>query len=450
MAESEGVLSLSPAGIGLRERIIARKSKVAVIGAGYVGLPLAVRLAAVGFTVICVDRDPQRVAAINAGRSCVRDVGDAELAVHTAAGRLRAQQSYDDLRQADVIIGCLPTPVTKNKEPDISGIQQAAAAIAGQLRPGQLVSLESTTYPGTVEEVLLPAFAAAGLQVGVDFFLCHSPERVDPGNPHLTIANTCKVVGGVTPACLELAALFYEQATPQVVRVSSPRVAELTKLYENTYRAVNIALVNELAMLCERMGLDVWEVLDAATTKGYGIQPFWPGPGVGGHCIALDPYFLAWKAREYDFSPRFIELATDINLRMPYYVKERLTRALGEDGKPLRGAGVLVVGVAYKRDVPDLRESPALKVIQLLLEEGARVRYHDPHIPEIRPHAGFAHHLHSTPLSDALWPTVDAALIITDHTSVDYAEICRRVPLVLDARNATRAVQGAAARIVKL
>lgn len=450
MAESEVKLSLSPAGTGLRERISTRESKVAVIGAGYVGLPLAVRLATVGFTVICVDQDSQRVAAINAGRSYIRDVRDAELADHAAAGRLRAQQSYDDLRQADVIIGCLPTPVTKNKEPDISGIQQAAVSIAAQLRPGQLVSLESTTYPGTVEEVLLPAFSATGLQVGVDYFLCHSPERVDPGNPHLTIANTAKVVGGVTPACLELAGLFYEQITPQVVRVSSPRVAELTKLFENTYRAVNIALVNELAMLCDRMGLDVWEVLDAATTKGYGIQPFWPGPGVGGHCIALDPYFLAWKAREYDFSPRFIELATDINLRMPHYVKERLVRALSEDGKPLRGAGILVVGVAYKRDVPDLRESPSLKIIQLLVAEGARVSYHDPHIPEIRPHLGFANPLHAVPLSDDLWPSVDAALILTDHTSVDYAEICRRAPLVLDARNATRAVQGATARIIKL
>lgn len=450
MAESEVVPSLSPTGAGLRDRIIARVAKVAVVGAGYVGLPLAVRLATVGFTVICVDQDPQRVAAINTGRSYVSDVGEDELADHVAAGRLRAQQSYDDLRQADVVIGCLPTPVTKNKEPDISRIQQAAEGIASQLRPGQLVSLESTTYPGTVDEVLLPALAATGLQVGVDFFLCYSPERVDPGNPQLTIANTCKVVGGITPACLELAALLYEQVTPRVVRVSSPRVAELTKLFENTYRVVNIALVNELAMLCERMGLDVWEVLNAAATKGYGIQVFWPGPGVGGHCIALDPYFLAWKAREYDFSPRFIELATDINLRMPYYLKERLARALSEDGKPLCDAGVLVVGVAYKRDVPDLRESPALKVIQLLLREGARVDYHDPYVPEIQPHAGFTHHLHASPLSDALWPSVDVALILTDHTNVDYAEICRRAPLVVDVRNATRAVQGATARIVKL
>lgn len=450
MAESEETLQLTPAGARLKERILARDSVVAVIGAGYVGLPLAVTMAKVGFPVICLDQNPHRVSQINAGRSHIRDVGDDQLTALVSAGKIKATDDAAELGRAEVIIVCVPTPVTRNREPDISSIQDAARKIATQLRPGQLISLESTTYPGTVQEVMLPALAATGLQVGADFFLCHSPERVDPGNPHVSIHNTRKVVGGVTSSCLELASLFYQQFVLGVVPVSSPRVAEMTKLFENTYRAVNIALVNELAMLCERMGLDVWEVIEAASTKGFGIQAFWPGPGVGGHCIALDPYFLAWKAREYDFSIRFIELATELNLRMPYYVKERLIRALGAAGKPLRGSHILVIGVAYKRDVPDLRESPALKLIQLLMAEGASISYHDPHIPEIRPEEGFQRYMQSVALTDALWQSIDAAVITTDHTGLDYEAICRQAPLVLDARNATKAVRGGSARIVKL
>jgi UDP-N-acetyl-D-glucosamine dehydrogenase len=388
-------LQISPAGAALKANIEARKAAVAVVGAGYVGLPLAVALARVGFPVVCVDSNPERVAMIRRGRSYIRDVDESELERLVKAGRIQAADSFDALGAADVIIACVPTPLTATKDPDISCIKAVAHQIAARLRPGQLISLESTTYPGTVHEVVLPLLSARGLAVGVDYFLCHSPERVDPGNSAQTTGNTNKVVGGVTPGCMEIASALYGQIVPRVVPVSSPTVAEVTKLFENTYRAVNIALVNELAMLCERMGLDVWEIVEAASTKGFGIQTFWPGPGVGGHCIALDPLYLAWKAREYDFSTRFIELATEINLRMPYFVKDKLVRALGQGGKPLCGSSILVIGVAYKRDVPDVRESPALKLIQIL-------------------------------------------------------KICAKAALVVDARNATKRVRAANARIVKL
>lgn len=450
MAEWEHALNLSTAGVELREKVLARKSVVAVIGAGYVGLPLSVELAKVGFPVMCIDKNPERIAMINGGRSYIRDVDDGELAGLAKDGKVQATSSFDGLRGADVMIACVPTPLTETKDPDISSIRDVALQIGAHLRPGQLISLESTTYPGTVEEVVLPMLSAQGLQVGADFFLCHSPERVDPGNSLFTTRNTNKVVGGVTRACLEIAAAFYQQVVPRVIPVSSPKVAEVTKLFENTYRAVNIALVNELAMLCERMDLDVWEIVEAASTKGFGIETFWPGPGVGGHCIALDPLYLAWKAREYDFSTRFIELANEINLRMPHFVKEKLVRVLGEAGKALCGSTILVVGAAYKRDVPDARESPALKLMQILKREGAGVLYHDPYVSEIRPDGWFKHHMRSVELTDALWPSIDAVVITTDHTNVDYDEICCKAPIVLDARNATKGVRAGKARIVKL
>jgi UDP-N-acetyl-D-glucosamine dehydrogenase len=442
--------NLSPAGVALKKNVQAHQAVVAVIGAGYVGLPLAVELGKESFPVICIDSNPERVALIRTGQSYIRDVAAADLAALVAAGQLTATTAFGDLSRADVIIACVPTPLTETKDPDISCIREVAAQVAAHLRPGQLISLESTTYPGTVEEVVLPLLAATGHQVGVDFFLCHSPERVDPGNAHRTTRNTAKVVGGVTAACQEIAVTFYEQIVPHVVRVSSPRVAEVTKLFENTYRSVNIALVNELAMLCERMGLDVWEVVEAASTKGFGIQTFWPGPGVGGHCIALDPLYLAWKARAYDFPARFIELANEINLRMPHFVKDKLVRLLGEAGKPLHGSRVLVVGVAYKRDVPDVRESPALKLIQILLAEGADVVYHDPWVPKVAPDGWFRHQLSSVELTDDLWPTVAAAVITTDHSHVDYALVCSRVPVVLDARNVTKGIAPGGGRVVRL
>lgn len=450
MAELEPALVLSPAGIALKEQIETRRASAAVIGAGYVGLPLAVELAQAGYRVQCIDTNPQRVAMISVGQSYIPDVVEAELAHQVQVGQLQARTSYDALGGADLIILCLPTPLTETKDPDITAIEAAAAEIASHLRPGQLISLESTTYPGTVLEVVLPRLAATGLQVGTDFFLCHSPERVDPGNPNVTTRSTNKVVGGVTPACLAVATALYAQIVARVVPVSSPTVAEVTKLFENTYRAVNIALVNELTMLCERMDLDVWEVIAAASTKGFGIQTFWPGPGVGGHCIALDPIYLAWKAREFDFAVRFVELATEINQSMPYFVRDRLTRLLGEAGKPLRGAKVLIVGVAYKRDVPDVRESPALKLIQLLCKAGATPLYHDPFVPGLRPAGWFKEQLDSVALTDQLLQSVDAVVITTDHSNVDYEAICREAGLVLDTRNATKAVQAPQARVVKL
>lgn len=450
MAELEPGFVLSPAGVALKEQIEARRSVIAIVGAGYVGLPLAVAFTEVGFTVDCIDTNSERIAAINAGVSYIPDVPTDDLARQVKAGRLRATTDAAALGGADVIIVCVPTPLTETKDPDLAPIRAATAAIATHLRAGQLIVVESTTYPGTVQELVLPRLGASGLQVGTDFFLCHSPERVDPGNPNVRTRTLNKVVGGMTPACLAIATALYDQIVARVVPVSSPTLAEVTKLFENTYRAVNIALVNELTMLCERMELDVWEVIAAAGTKGFGIQTFWPGPGVGGHCIALDPFYLAWKAREYDFAVRFIELATEINQSMPYYVRDRLVRVLGEAGRPLRGSRVLLIGVAYKRDVPDARESPALKLIQLLQKEGALALYHDPYVPQLHPEGWFKAALESVPLTPELLGSVDAVVITTDHSNLDYEAICRSASLVLDTRNATKAVRGSGARIVKL
>lgn len=434
----------------LKERILSRSARVAVVGAGYVGLPLAVEKSKMGFNVVCIDQNMARVQAINRGENYIQDVLDDELERVLGEGKLGATTDFAVLQDCDVVVVCVPTPLTANKEPDISYIVNVTREIARFLHPGMLVSLESTTYPGTTEEVMQPLLEAGGLKVGTDFFLAFSPERVDPGNARYTTKNTSKVVGGVTPSCLDVATAFYSQTILKVVPVSSPRVAEMTKVFENTYRAVNIALVNELAMLSDRMGIDIWEVVEAASTKPFGIQTFWPGPGVGGHCIPLDPFYLAWKAREYDFSTRFIELAGEVNLRMPYFVKDKVVRALGQAGKPLYGASVLVLGVAYKRDIPDERESPALKVIQVLEAEGARVSYHDPYIPEIVPHGWFQGHMHSVELTDDLWQTVDAVVITTDHTNLPYEDIARKAPLIIDTRNALKATRVDGSKVFKL
>lgn len=434
----------------LKSRIVAHTARITVIGAGYVGLPLAVEKAKVGFTVTCIEQNPRRAAMVNAGSNYIGDVKDDELKTMVTAGRLRATESFAALDDADVVIICVPTPLTENKDPDISYIVNVSDQIAAHLHPGQLISLESTTYPGTTEEVILPKLAATGLQVGADFFLSFSPERVDPGNARYTTKNTNKLVGGVTPTCLDVACTMYSQTILRVIPVSSPRVAEMAKVFENTYRAVNIALVNELAMLADRMGIDIWEVVAAAGTKPFGIQTFWPGPGVGGHCIPLDPFYLAWKAREYDFSTRFIELAGEINLRMPYFVRDKLIRALGQDGKPLYGANILVLGVAYKKDIDDERESPALKLIQLLQREGANVAYHDPYIPEVHSHGWFHDRLSSVELSDAALESADAVVIATEHSTIDYARIGRLAHLVVDTRNAMKSVSDPVARVVKL
>ncbi len=436
----------------LKARILDRTAVVAVIGAGYVGLPLAVEKTKVGFSVIAIDQNEKRVDKLGRGENYILDVKNEELARAVTEGKLKATSDFSVLRGADVIVICVPTPLTPNREPDLRYIINVTDLIAEHLRPGQLVCLESTTYPGTTEEIVLPRLEADGLRVGEDFFLAFSPERVDPGNARYTTRNTNKLVGGVTPACLDVATTFYSQTILKVIPVSSPSIAEMAKVFENTYRAVNIALVNEMALLCDRMGLDVWEVLDAAFTKPFGIQPFYPGPGVGGHCIPIDPFYLAWKAREYDFSTRFIELAGEINRRMPYFVVEKTARILGLQKKSLRGAKVLVLGVAYKKDLPDERESPALKVIQLLLKEGAEVAYHDPFIPKVTVPDGSAGFgggesdrvttLKSIPLEDPALVDADIVVITTDHSCIDYGRVVKRARLVLDARWATRSVRG--------
>ncbi len=421
----------------LKKKFVDRSALIGVAGIGYVGLPLAVEKAKVGFHVIGYDRNSVRVDQVNEGLNYIRDVDDAEMARLVESGNLRASTDFESLSRCDAIVICVPTPLTPNLDPDISYIKAVGEQIAAQLRPGQLVCLESTTYPGTTEEVLLPLLSQSGLKVGEDFFLCFSPERVDPGNARYTTKNTNKVVGGVTDACVDVGSCFYQQTILDVLPVSSPKVAEMCKVFENTFRSVNIALVNEMALLCDRLGISIWEVLDAAATKPFGIMRFNPGPGVGGHCIPLDPFYLAWKAREYDFHTRFIELAGEINHGMPYYVREKVVRALNASSRALNGADVLVVGVAYKKDIEDWRESPAIKVMELLLQEGAKIDYHDPYVGKFVEHGK---QWHSIPLSQERIERADCVLILTDHTDVDYERICACAKLVVDTRNATKAV----------
>jgi len=433
----------------LKTKFRAHNAVVAVVGIGYVGLPLAVEKAKVGFPVIGLDRNEERVAMVNRGENYIRDVKDEELKKVVLGGKLRTSTDFSELGNADVVIICVPTPLTVHREPDLQYIENVSGEIAEHLRPGQLISLESTTYPGTTEEVILPKLAATGLEVGNDFFLVHSPERVDPGNKRYTTQNTNKLVGGVTQSCTDVAAAFYGETIIKVIRCSSPAVAEMAKVFENTYRAVNIALVNEMALLCDRMEISVWEMLDAAFTKPFGIQPFYPGPGVGGHCIPVDPFYLAWKAREYDFSTRFIELAGEINLSMPYFVVQKAERILGLQGKSLRGSKVLVLGVTYKEDLPDMRESPALKVIQLLIKEGCEVEYYDPYVPSIEVQlqnqgtyeGKQSLRLDSIPDSGAERAgSADLVVILTGHSCVDYGLIVQAARAVLDTRNATSSV----------
>ena len=421
----------------LKKKFVDRSALIGVAGIGYVGLPLAVEKSKVGFDVIGYDRNSVRVDQVNQGLNYIRDVDDAEMAQLVEGGKLRASTDFSSLSRCDAIVICVPTPLTPNLDPDISYIKAVGEQIAAQLRPGQLVCLESTTYPGTTEEVLLPLLSQSGLRVGEDFFLCFSPERVDPGNARYTTKNTNKVVGGVTQACVDVGSCFYQQTILDVLMVSSPKVAEMCKVFENTFRSVNIALVNEMALLCDRLGISIWEVLDAAATKPFGIMRFNPGPGVGGHCIPLDPFYLAWKAREYDFHTRFIELAGEINHGMPYYVREKVMRALNGAGRSLKGADILVVGVAYKKDIEDWRESPAIKVMELLLKDGANIDYHDPYVAKFVEHGK---QWHSIPLSKERVERADCVLILTDHTSVDYERICSSAKLVVDTRNATKDV----------
>jgi len=423
----------------LLQKIKGRRAHVAVIGIGYVGLPLAVEKAKAGFKVVGIDRNAERVAMVNRGENYIPDILGRDLAQVVKEGKLHAMQDFSVISDVDVITICVPTPLDKNKQPDTSYIEGVVEQSLPYLHKGQLVILESTTYPGTTEEVILPLIESRGFKVGKDIFLAFSPERVDPGNDRYKTKNTPKVVGGVTPACTEMAATLYEQILDgEVYRVSSPRVAEMTKLLENIFRIVNISLVNELALLCEKMNIDIWEVIEAAKTKPFGYMPFYPGPGLGGHCIPIDPFYLSWKAKEYDFSTRFIELAGEINDAMPYHVVERAMELLNKDGKALNGAKVLLLGMAYKRDIDDLRESPALKVARLLADRGAKLSYHDPYIPEINS-AGLE--LRDVPLTPEILAAQDLVIITTAHTNVDYKMVVDHAPLILDTRNATKGIK---------
>jgi UDP-N-acetyl-D-glucosamine dehydrogenase len=430
----------------LRGRLADRSARIAVIGCGYVGLPLAVAYADVGFTVTALDVDERKIASLREGRSYIDDVSSAAVKKHVEARRLLPTTDYDELRQADVVFVSVPTPFDRAKQPDLAFVTAAAEGIAPRLQRGQLIILESTTYPGTTDDVLRPILERAGLVAGRDFYLAFSPERIDPGNTRFRIENTPKVVGGVDPASTALAVLALEQVIPggQVRAVSSARAAELTKLLENTFRAVNIALVNELAMLCDRMRIDVWEVIDAAATKPYGFMPFYPGPGVGGHCIPVDPYYLSWKAREYDFHTKFIELAAETNLAMPFFTAERIHRLLDGSGKSLAGAKILVIGAAFKPNIGDDRGSAAVRVMEILRSRGAEIRYHDPHVPKVR--LGLALFdggsgsatLECVPLDDAQLEWADCVALLVAHSGVDMDRVFAKSRLVFDAVNATR------------
>lgn len=434
----------------LKEKIRTKSAVVSVIGLGYVGLPLAVEKAKVGFKVLGVEQNPKRADMINRGENYIGDVKDNELKDIVQKGLLTASTSFDCLPEADVIIICVPTPLTVNYDPDISYIVSVCEEIGPRLRPGQLVTLESTTYPGTTEDVILPLLQKSGLKIGEDFFLAFSPERVDPGNKRYTTKNTSKVVGGMTYACLDVAKTFYEQTIINVVPVSSPSVAEMTKVFENTYRSINIALVNEIMLLCDRMGLDVWEVVDAAGTKPFGIQTFYPGPGVGGHCIPIDPFYLTWRARQFDFHTRFIELAGEINVQASYHVLDIVSRALNKAGKCLNGSKILILGVAYKKDISDVRESPALKIIELLWKEHADVSYHDPYVPHLKAHEPYNWEMDGVSLTAEKLQEADCVLITTDHSSFDYDWIVEQAKIVVDTRNATKNVRNQRDKIVKI
>lgn len=419
----------------LKHLVLSRKARIGVVGLGYVGLPFAVEKAKVGFPVMGFDRNERRVAQVNEGENYIGDVEDGDLRELVAQGLIQATTDSSFLAQMDVIVICVPTPLDQNLTPDLSYVKDVTQDIARYLRPGQLISLESTTYPGTTEDVMRPLLEKEGLRAGQDFFLAHSPERVDPGNKRYSTKNTNKVVGGNDPASLDVAVTFYQQAIQHIVPVSSAKAAEMVKVYENTFRAVNIALANEIALLCDRMGLNVWEVLDAAFTKPFGIMPFYPGPGVGGHCIPLDPHYLEWKAREFNFQTRFIALAGEVNRRMPEFVVEKTARVLNQDRKAVNGSKVLMLGMAYKGDLDDYRESPAIAVYDLLRKAGADVQFHDSWTPHVREHGL---DIHSIVLTDDAVRDADLVIITTTHSGVDYGHVVRLAKRVLDTRNATK------------
>jgi UDP-N-acetyl-D-glucosamine dehydrogenase len=437
-------------------RISERKATVGIIGLGYVGLPLAIEFARAGFTVIGFDVSQRVCDLLNAGSSHIQDVPSAEVAAFVKSGHFRATTDPLQLKTADALSIAVPTPLGKTHDPDMSYVQAAAATVAQVAHPGLLVVLESTTYPGTTREVVMPLLTAAGYTVGTDIFIAFSPERVDPGNPVYNTRNTPKVVGGITPACTELATALYASCIETIVPVSSTEVAELVKLLENTFRSVNIAMANEMAIVCDKLGVDVWEVIDAAATKPFGFMKFTPGPGIGGHCIPLDPHYLAWKMRTLNYRTRFIELAGEVNTGMPLFVMEKVSQALNAVKKPLNGSKVLILGVAYKRDIDDVRESPALDVIRLLASRGAEVSFHDPYVATVRDddgHGDAGDNVRirtSVPFTAETLAAADVVVIVTDHKSVDYQMLVDNASLVVDTRNATATTKASKATIVAL
>jgi len=431
----------------LKEKIIQRKAVVGVIGLGYVGLPLALEFCRAGFHVIGFDVNLNRVNAINSGKSYIQDIHPEVIAEALQQHRLQASVDFSLLEGVDTVSICVPTPLRKTKDPDISYIVAAVEQIARYLHRGELIVLESTTYPGTTNEVILPELSKTGLKVGEDFYLAFSPERVDPGNTRFTTRNIPKVIGGITQECTDVAMALYQQIIEQVIPVSSTRAAEMVKLLENTFRSVNIALVNEIALMCDKLGIDVWEVINAAATKPFGFMPFYPGPGLGGHCIPLDPFYLAWKLKTLNYTARFIELAGEINAFMPNYVVGKITEALNKVEKSVKNSKILILGVAYKKDVNDVRESPALDIISLLEKQEAVVYYNDPLIPEIQEERVF---LKSADLTDSFLAEMDCTVIVTDHSSYDYQWLVDNSRIVIDTRNATKKVRDPRKVIKKL
>ncbi|MBN1935502.1 MAG: nucleotide sugar dehydrogenase [Anaerolineae bacterium] len=450
----QGEKMVCPACEQLETKIADKTARVCVIGLGYVGLPLATGFARCGYDTVGLDVDERKIDTLNRGASYIPDVPGATVAAQLAEGRFHPTTDYEQVREVDVAFICVPTPFDAMKAPDLSFIRSAAEGIAPRLHAGQLIVLQSTTYPGTTEDVVQPILEATGLKAGEDFCLAFSPERIDPGNRTFTVENTPKVVGGLTPLCARLATALLEKMTPNVYIVSSPRAAEMTKLLENIFRSVNIALVNELALLSERMGIDFWEVIDAASTKPFGFMPFYPGPGVGGHCIPVDPYYLSWKAREFDVYTKFIELAAEVNQSMPYHVVERIGQALSVQGKPLSGAKVLILGVAFKRDIDDARNSPAERLIELLLGAGAQVIYNDPYVPCYHVGGDVFHprkvELASQALTVEQVRDQDAVVIVAGHRTYDYVWIVEHANLVIDTVYATRTVVSGRDKIVRI
>lgn len=428
----------------LQYKIKARTARVGIVGLGYVGLPLAVEFAKAGFSVTGIDVQEDKVAQLNRGQSYVQDVPSATLCALVEEGKFQSTTDFSVVEDLDTINIAVPTPLRKTKDPDMSYVVSACQEVAKYLSPGKLVILESTTYPGTTDELVLPMLERTGLRVGEDFFLCFSPERIDPGNPSYHTTNIPKVVGGITPTCTRMGSLFYAQALEKIVPVSSTSVAEMVKLLENTFRMINIGLVNELAMMCDRMGINVWEVIDAAATKPFGFMPFYPGPGLGGHCIPIDPFYLSWKSKQAGIEARFIELAGYINGQMPHFVVDKIQSALNDAGKSVKGSHVHLLGVAYKRDIDDVRESPALDIIMLLDRKGARITYSDPYVPKIK----LNHRQLSSADSLTMAGTADCVVVVTDHAQFDYPGILRNAELIVDTRNAYR--NQASPKIVRL